>query len=256
MKNRILFFLFTWVAAFNSQYILGQEVNKDSLWKQTRKNTIRYNISSPLLYGFNKSLILGYERLVNSRQSFSLNAGTVALPKITNIGTDSFTFNKDLKNKGYNISVDYRFYLAKENKFAAPRGVYIGPWYSFNRFTRDNKWDFNSASGIKNAATSNMAMNIHSFGVEMGYQFVFWDRLALDFVMIGPGMGLYKVNATFDSNLTTEEREQLQQALTEVLKNKFPGMNFVFDNKQLDANGALSTTSLGYRYIIHIGYRF
>ncbi|MGL6269544.1 MAG: hypothetical protein ACRC2O_16540 [Chitinophagaceae bacterium] len=256
MKVRMIFLLLICVYGFSFQPILGQQENKDSLWKHSKKNTIRYNISSPLLYGFNKSLILGYERLVNPRQSFSINAGTVALPKITSIGTDSFTFNKDLKNTGYNFSVDYRFYLAKENKFTAPRGVYIGPWYSYNRFIRDNKWDFKNASGSKNSATTNMDMNIHSFGVELGYQFVFWDRLALDLVMIGPGMGLYKVNATFDSDLTGEEREQLQQALTDILKNKFPGMNFVFDNKQLNANGAMNATSLGYRYIVHIGFRF
>lgn len=256
MKIRMIFLLLISVAGFSFQPGMGQQENKDSLWKQSKKNTIRYNLSSPFLYGFDKSIILGYERLINTRQSFSVNVGTVALPKITGIETDSFTFNKDLKNTGYNFSVDYRFYLAKENKFVAPRGIYIGPWYSFNRFLRDNKWDYKLASGSKNSATTNMEMNVHSLGVELGYQFVFWDRLAVDLVMIGPGMGFYKVNATFDSNLSTEEREQLQQALSDVLENKFPGMNFVFDNKQLDANGALNTTSLGFRYIIHIGYRF
>jgi hypothetical protein len=134
--------------------------------------------------------------------------------------------------------------------------VYIGPWYSYNRFNRENTWDILKGSGNPKNITANTDFNIHSFGVELGYQFVFWDRFAVDLVMIGPGMGLYKVNAKFDSNLTTAEREQLQQALTDALENKFPGMDFVFDGKQLDANGALNVTSLGYRYIIHIGFRF
>jgi hypothetical protein len=243
-------------AIFVFPNISGQEMNSDSVWKHARKNIVRYNISAPMLFGFDKSFILGYERMVNPRQSFSINAGTVALPKLVSIGADSFSFNKDSRNKGYNLSLDYRFYLAKENKYMAPRGVYIGPWYSFNRFLRDSKWDYKSINAPQESATTQMSMNVHSFGAELGYQFVFWDRLAIDLVLIGPGMGLYKVNGTFDSNLTTQEREQLQQALTEVLENKFPGMNFVLDNKQLDANGVMNVTSLGFRYIVHIGFRF
>jgi hypothetical protein len=234
----------------------GQDYKSDSAWKHSRKNTIRYNVSSPLIYGFDKSLILGYERLLSPKRSFSINAGTVALPKITSIGNDSITFNKDVKNTGYNISFDYRFYLAKENKFAAPRGIYIGPWYSYNRFIRDNTWNLINVSGSQKNATTNANFDIHSFGVELGYQFVFWDRLAVDLVMLGPGMGFYKVDAKFDSNLTAEEREQLQQLLTDALENKFPGMNFVLDNQELDANGTLNVTSLGFRYLIHIGFRF
>jgi opacity protein-like surface antigen len=256
MKTKMVFGVLICLAGFGFQDVFGQELNKDSLWKHTKKNTIRYNVSSPLIYGFDKSLIFGYERLLSPRRSFSINAGTVALPKVTNIGTDSISFNKDVKNSGYNISLDYRFYLAKENKFTAPRGVYIGPWYSYNRFKRDNTWDLLKADGGNKNVTTNANMDIHSFGVELGYQFVFWDRLAVDLVMIGPGMGLYKVNAKFDSNLTTEEREQLQQLLTDALENKFPGMNFVLDNKELDANGTLNVTSLGFRYLIHIGFRF
>ena len=256
MKTKMIFGILICLEGFGFQDVFGQELNKDSLWKHTRKNTIRYNISSPMIYGFNKSLILGYERLLSTKQSFSINAGSVALPKITSIGNDSITFNRDVKNTGYNISFDYRFYLAKENKFTAPRGVYIGPWYSFNRFTRDNTWDLLNADGSNKSATTKANMNIHSFGAELGYQFVFWDRLAVDLVMIGPGMGIYRVNAKFDGNLTTEEREQLQQLLTDGLENKFPGMNFVFDNKELDAQGALNVTSMGFRYLIHIGFRF
>jgi hypothetical protein len=257
MKRKMIFGLLICLTGFGLQDVFGQGLNRDSLWKHARKNTIRYNVSSPMLYGFDKSLIFGYERLINTKQSFSINAGSVALPKITSIGNDSITFNKDLKNTGYNISVDYRFYLSKENKFIAPRGVYIGPWYSYNRFIRDNSWELLKASGAPQTVTANANFDVHSFGVELGYQFVFWDRLAVDLVMIGPGMGIYKVDAKFDdTNISDEEREQLQQLLTDALENKFPGMNFVLDDKQLNANGTLNVTSLGFRYLIHIGFRF
>ena len=243
------------MACFSVSGVLGQSYKTDSAWQHSRKNIIRYNMSSALLFGFGKSVILGYERVLKPNQSISINFGSIALPKLTDIKTDSFSFNKDLKNSGFNVSLDYRFYLAKENKYRAPRGIYIGPWYSFNRFIRDNSWKFTNSSSQTNA-TTNVNFNIHSFGVELGYQFVFWDRLALDLVMIGPGMGLYNVNAKYDTNLTPEEKEQLQQVINEILKNKFPGMDYVLGDKELKGNGVLNVTSLGYRYIIHIGFRF
>lgn len=255
MKRTILFSILVCLVCFSIVNVYGQNYKTDSAWKNSRKNIIRYNLSSALIFGFDKSVILGYERVLKPHQSISINAGTVALPRIVSIATDSISFKKDAKNNGFNLSLDYRFYLAKENKYYAPRGVYIGPWYSYNKFARDNTWNLLNSSDQK-TATSSVDFNIHSFGVEVGYQFVFWDRLALDLVMIGPGMGIYNVKAKFDGNLTEEEREQLKQVVTDVLENKFPGMNFVFDNKQLNANGALNVTSLGYRYIIHIGFRF
>jgi hypothetical protein len=255
MKRNIFLCILLFLASFSITGVYGQDYKSDSAWKHSHKNIIRYNISSALLFGIDKTLILGYERVLKPNQSISINAGTIVLPKIASISTDSFSLGKNLKNKGYNLSLDYRFYLGKVNKFNAPRGVYIGPWYSFNRFMRDNNWDFITGNGQR-SATTNTEFNIHSFGVELGYQFVFWNRLAVDLVMIGPGMGVYNVKAKFDSNLTTGEREQLRQALSDVISNRFPGMNYVLDGKELDANGTMNVTSLGFRYIIHVGFSF
>lgn len=255
MKRIGFFNIMFFLAFFSVTSANGQDYKSDSSWKHSHKNIVRYNLSSALLFGIDKTFILGYERILKPNQSISINAGSIVLPKIASISTDSFSLGKNLKNKGYNISLDYRFYLGKLNKYNAPRGVYIGPWYSFNRFMRDNQWDF-----VRNAnqrtATTNTEFNIHSFGVELGYQFVFWDRFALDLVMVGPGMGIYNVKAKFDSDLTEGEKEQLRQAVSDVISNRFPGMNYVLDGQELDGNGKLGVTSLGFRYIIHIGFSF
>jgi len=255
MKRNIFLSVIIFLACFSTLGVYAQDYKSDSSWKHARKNIVRYNVSSALLFGIDKTFILGYERLLKPNQSISMNAGSIVLPKIASISTDSFDLGNDLKNTGYNISLDYRFYLSKLNKYNAPRGVYIGPWYSFNRFSRENSWEFKNSSAQK-FTTTNSDFNIHSFGVELGYQFIFWDRLALDLVMVGPGMGLYNVNSKFDTNLTEEQQEQLRQALSDVISNKFPGMNYVLDGKELDASGRLNITSLGYRYIIHIGFSF
>jgi len=255
MKRNILLSIILFLSCFSKLDLYAQDYKSDSAWKHARKNIVRYNVSSALLFGIDKTFILGYERLLKPNQSISMNAGSIVLPKIASISTDSFSMGNDLKNTGYNISLDYRFYLNKLNKYNAPRGVYIGPWYSFNRFSRENSWEFKNSGGQK-FTTTNTDFNIHSFGVELGYQFIFWDRLALDLVMVGPGMGLYNVNSKFGTNLTEEQQEQLRQALSDVISNRFPGMNYVLDGKELDANGKLNVTSLGFRYIIHIGFSF
>jgi Protein of unknown function (DUF3575) len=234
----------------------GQEINLDSAWKHAHKNVVRYNLSSALLFGIEKTFILGYERALSPNRSISINAGTIALPKVIDIKADSFSVNKSGTNNGINASIDYRFYLSKLNKYQAPRGVYIGPWYSYNSFTRENSWDILTSSSGQKTSTTETKMNIHSLGFELGYQFIFWKRLALDFVMIGPGFGLYNINSKFDSNLTEAEKEQLRQALTDVLTQKFPGMDIVLEDQELDAKGKLNVTSLGYRYVIHIGFNF
>ncbi len=236
--------------------IYGQEINLDSSWKHARKNVIRYNLSSAMLFGVDKTIILGYERVLSPHRSFSINVGTIALPKVIDIDTDSFSLKKGGTNNGINASFDYRFYLSKENKHLAPHGVFIGPWYSYNSFTRENSWDILTNTNNQKTSTSETKMKIHSLGFELGYQFILWKRLAIDFVTIGPGFGFYDVKAKFDSNLSEAEKEQLQQAVTDILTQKFPGMDIVFEDQVLDANGRMKTTSLGFRYIIHIGFNF
>src|SRR5215475_2179692 len=101
---------------------IGQGVDTTKNMRQY-KNVIRYNLSSALIFGINRYVVFGYERVIRKNQSISINVGGVALPKLISINTDSFSLQKDTKNNGVNFSVDYRFYLGKENKYPAPRGV-------------------------------------------------------------------------------------------------------------------------------------
>ena len=55
-----------------------------------QKNVIRYNLSGALLFGADKYIVLGYERVLSPRKSVSVNFGTAAMPKLFTITTDSF----------------------------------------------------------------------------------------------------------------------------------------------------------------------
>jgi hypothetical protein len=220
------------------------------------KNIIRYNLSGGIIFGIDRYVVFGYERMINKRQSISVNFGKAALPRIISINTDSFSLTRDLKNKGTNFSIDWRFYLTKENKFAAPHGLYIGPFYSYNGYKRTNEFSFTRSTGNTELATTTTDFKIHTFGAELGYQLVLWKRLALDMVLVGPGISSYTLKAKLDGNLSEKDRTQLREALQQIITQKFPGMNYVLGDKEFNANGVLDTWSMGFRYIIHIGFMF
>ena len=226
--------------------------------KKEYKNTIRFNLTNPVLLS-DKALIFGYERILNSRQSFSINMGRASMPKFFSIGSDTtgatFELKKGTTEKGFNCSADYRFYLTKLNAFNAPRGVYIGPFYAYNFFERENTWTLNTEAFMGDV-TTDYTLNTHTVGFELGYQFVFWKRLALDFILFGPGVAWYSIKTNVSTTLDPDDQAELFQRINDALAEKIPGYSLIIDAKEYETTGRVSTTSLGFRYMIHVGFRF
>ena len=220
------------------------------------KNTIHINVTNPMIFG-NKSIILGYERILKNNKSFSVNFGRTSYPKMISFNTDlpGIDLKKSYQDKGFNFSADYRFYLKKENKYAAPRGVYIGPYYSFNYFNRVNNWALNT-NDFQGDLQTDMTINIHTAGIELGYQFVLWNRMSVDMVLIGPGVSFYSLKAKLDTSLNADDESMFFEELNNFFSDKFPGYDLVIDGEEFKTSGSVKTTSLGYRYMIMIGYRF
>jgi hypothetical protein len=231
----------------------GQEPKKE---EPKLRNTILVNVTNPLIFG--SSFILGYERVLkNDRHSFSIAIGTTSFPGSDRRDTDSLKVNDVDDKTGMNISADFRFYLAKENKYAAPRGVYIGPYYSYNNFARNHSWILKSTNGgAPLEVKSELRLNVHTIGFELGYQFVFWDRLALNMILLGPGISAYNFKASIGSNLSQADREKLLEAINDALADKFPGYDVAIDQAEFQKKGSTNTTRLGYRYMVQIGFRF
>jgi len=219
------------------------------------KNTIRYNLSKPTIFGFG-NIIFGYERILSDNRSFSIDFGLNRMPVFENKNENNqITLLPGGKNRGLQISADYRFYLKSENKYKAPRGVYIGPYYSFNTFNRSKDWEL-STSNFDGIVGSNLGIKIHTIGAELGYQFQLSKRFVLDFVLFGPGVGIYNLQTDFDSNLNPEDSELILGQINDFLSTKFPGFNSVTDGSGFDKTGSLRVGGLGYRFMINIGYRF
>jgi len=220
-----------------------------------KKNTIKINISNPLLFG-SKAYIFGYERIIGNNQSFSVNIGRMSLPAFLNkLGNDSVKLLNNTSERGFNFSVDYRFYLSKENKYNAPHGVYIGPYYSYNHFSRTNTWLVNTSTIQGNVGTT-IALNINTVGAELGYQFVLWKKLAVDMVLLGPGIGFYKISAKINEDLNVTDKQIFYGRLNDFLKDKIPGYNKIINGDGFAQKGSENTTAFGYRYMVNLGYRF
>jgi hypothetical protein len=250
--------VFSIVFVLNSFNASAQTSDSFSKPEKEFKNTIRFNITNPLIFG-GKSIIFGYERVLKSNKSFSINIGQAGLPDFNFLDDNKLKAKSILSEGGFHISGDYRFYLSKLNKYNAPRGVYVGPYYSYNTFDKQHSWEFTKeGTGTPQEVASDLRINIHTVGFELGYQFVFWKRFSVDMILLGPGVAGYKLKAGVGGNLSDEDRQLFFDKLNEALKDKFPGYNnSVGDGDgEFQKKGIKSTTSFGYRYLIQIGYRF
>jgi hypothetical protein len=251
MKNLFLILILT-IFSWN---VFGQDSESK---KKIFKNTMRYNISNPAIFGV-QNVIFGYERVLNKNRSFSIDIGINQLPGFNSDGNNSKNESLVLlgggKNRGVHISVDYRFYLKSENKFDAPRGVYIGPYYSFNTFDKTKNWMLTTDNFEGEVGTA-LGFRIHTFGAELGYQFQLSRRLMLDFVLFGPGVGIYKSRVDFDSTLDPDDEALVLQKINDLLSEKIPGFNKIVDGSGFENTGIANVTGLGYRFMINVGYRF
>lgn len=217
-----------------------------------RKNTLSLNITNPILLSLQFQSI-SYERILRNNQSFSLAIGKFSLPKFGEDLADSLGMNTDYKDKGFHFGIDYRFYLKKENKYAAPRGIYIGPFYTYNHLNRKNSW---YVDGVLDEIYTNLKLKIQTIGVELGYQFVFWDRMSVDMILLGPGVGIYQLKTEIGTSMDPEEEEEFFEKLNELLADKIPGYNNIIKPGDFKKTGNFNTVDVGFRYVVRVGFRF
>ena len=217
------------------------------------KNTIRFNISNPVLIDWEFNII-GYERVISDHQTFSLSIGRTSFPSLK-FNSDSLKLRDQTYNSGIHFSFDYRFYLQKENRYNAPRGIYIGPYYGFNRFSRDITWDLTNTT-FNGEVELEMDLTGNLIGMQLGYQFVFWNRFSVDLVLMGPGYWNFNLRSQFKTDLTSEDEAMILERLNELIKENFPLSDMVISGGGFKEKRTTSTNILGFRYMINLGFRF
>jgi len=218
------------------------------------KNSVKFNVSNTLLY--DNSYQFSYERMIKENQSLNIFTGYQELPLIT-VDFKDASFAKDSNRKGYSIGADYRFFLGSINKYKGPRGVYLAPFVSFFQFETDRNIVYtNPDSGVVSNTNLNSKLNLTNIGGELGYQFIFWDRLVVDCVLFGPSVTHYNYNLKLDGSIPGIEDNEIYQKVIEAIKNKFPEVENLSQEHDVQKKGVQSITAIGFRYNISIGYRF
>ncbi len=240
-------FIFLFLALFVSQFSKAQ----DSISMSLRRNTIKIDLTGNLIYRNNYSFSI--ERVLKQNQSFVVTLGYQEFPRIVNFG-DNLVGKKEDNRSGYKVGGEYRFYLKKENKFAAPRGVYIGPYVTAIGFSSDRGIVYSGGDAPEEADLKSR-LNIINVGAQLGYQFVFNDRWSIDLVLIGPSVSQYNFKAQLQGDFEFDS-EDIQNEIIQGLLDKFPMLEELLDEKELDSSGSLDTWALGYKYQFLIGYRF
>ena len=214
------------------------------------KNTLKINLTSWVLYknGFQ----LNYERIIISKRSFTVWGGPIEFPMPSIISTSSLQFDRDKQKSGYTFGADYRFYLAKENKYAAPHGVYLAPYVSYYHFN-NQRAGRDTLNGDN--LTLSTSMNFLNIGAELGYQFVIKNRFVIDCVLVGPALTSYDFNIKVAGSTSGISNEQIKE-IVDALKEKYPLLKDVSSDGGLSTSGISNFWALGFRYAIHIGYRF
>lgn len=216
-----------------------------------RRNTIKIDLTGNLIYS--NQYNLSFERVVKQNQSYVVTLGYQEFPRIVNFG-ENIEGKREENRSGYKVGGEYRFYLKKENKFSAPKGVYIGPYVTALGFKSDRGIIY-TGSDLPEEADLRSRLNILSIGAQLGYQFVFNDRWSIDLVLIGPSFSKYNFKAKLEGDFEFDA-EDVQNEILQGLLNKFPILEELLDKKVLDSSGTLDTWALGYKYQFLIGYRF
>jgi hypothetical protein len=216
--------------------------------ESAKKNVIKLVVSANVFY--EDAMVLGYERVIGKHQSLNVFAGRVIFPNVFS-RNNFINVDQQLDKGGFTIGADYRFYLQKENRFTAPRGVYIAPFVSYYQFNRE--WDLYSTSSAA-TSTANLKGEVIflNIGGQIGYQFVVKDRFTFDFIFFGPSITNYTLNLDLQGDLTIDEENEIVDSIL----GRFPLLDELIADESITVNGNNSTWAAGYRFTAMIGYTF
>lgn len=220
-----------------------------------KRNVIKWNLT-PFLLWSKKDINISYERVLSPYRSFSVNAGYFELPSLANGLFDSINMTNTRNKSGFTVSGDYRFYFRKRNTRMAPDGLYWGVYSSFHHYQFKNDIAVINSPDIQGNLLFGGKLNIMALGIELGYQFVVWDRLTIDLIFMGPSISIYNYKLTLDGDISVDSENEYLQAIYDILIARYPGLIELMGEGVVDKNGISTSFGYGLRYMIQIGYRF
>lgn len=243
-------FICTIFLLINQRETFAQSYNDSA----QRKNVVKFDISSGILY--NNAFNFTFERVIKKNQTLSLTLGSEQLPTLVPLfGNEDSAMTTTRKTaSGFKFGLDYRFYLAKENKYRGPHGVYIGPYMAYHNFKNDWNLSLKGNSGTQ-TGVANGKFQVFNIGFQAGYQFLINNRWSVDMSFIGASVSHYRAKMGVTGNFDMEDTD-IEQAILDKLIEKFPLLGDLMEDGQVDQSGTLNNWGLGVRYMAHVGYAF
>jgi hypothetical protein len=253
MNNRMLCII---SAMFISPLMIFAQQN-DSLkpvLQPVHKNVIKFN-PTPMILWNAKNLTFSYERILSPSQSISLELGYLVFSKLIEDSLIDLVNANSHEDFGLNATVEYRFYLTKLSTRPIPAGLYIGPYLTYYHYQFKNGLDIFPATID---TTGTLEGNYWSFnlGVELGYQFVFWKRVTLDLVLVGPSISYYGGKTVVTGNFDASQVQEINEELYDKLVERYPAFATMSLDKTFQQTGKLDIFRLGFRYLLQIGFHF
>ncbi len=218
-----------------------------------RRNTVKIDLTSYGLY--RNAVVFSYERNVKKQpyQTWGITAGYQQFPSSISYA-DTVRAGREFKASGLKVGAEYRFYLKKENKYPAPRGVFIGPYVSYHNYVNGRSFAIDNNGTVENVDLTTK-LNIFNVGVQFGYQFVLNNRWAIDLSLIGPSISRYSFKAGLDGDYSFDPENITNEVVLKMM-DRFPAFDKLVSGDEITANGKASTWSYGWRYQVQVGYRF
>lgn len=231
--KRILILLIIVAAGFqvNAQYV-GLRMNLPSLAFR--------NFSFSGEFGINE------KTSINMGGSFMLPARNVTVD-----GLGSFRS----ANGGFSLTPELRFYLGGGQGEGS--GIYLGPYFRFSRYGAKFTGNYYDTDlGIDTDVDFTSSFTEFGGGLQFGYQLLIDDHFIIDFMILGPRVSRYVLNARVESDLVEDEFFDAL-GIPNIDQNGFYGFgsyNLTFGTDFVDFN--LPFTFPGVRFGLAVGYRF
>lgn len=220
--KKLIFFVF--FAAWAS-LVIAQDTKSTTL---DRKNVVKF---LPVNLPF-QSISFEYERMINSKNSFTLGFG---LPNQKSmIGKYGIDFDPNIKSMELgtmHIRAAYRHYGGQSK---LPKGFYIEPYLKYQKINGKG-----SVSGVEEQTNEpykgdfDVNFNTLNLGFQLGAQFLIAKRVSLDFYFLGLEAGLLSGDASAISDQITDI-DNLEQDMND-LKADLP--SFIGDKLTVTKSG-------------------
>ncbi len=259
-----IFYVLSSVCLLMSSWSSAQDTTQQSGFKHKMhktfyredygKNIIRWDPTPAFIFEDTRNFTVGYERVLPNNRSWSVNAGLLFMPMFLGDSIDKVSYGE--KQSGFTMSADFRYYLTSLNKRPAPNGVYIGPYFSVYQNSGATTFDYLDSSVVQRTAKFNRDFLMVNAGFQMGYQYVFWKRLAVDVIFFGPSVTFYKIDMDLESGLSQSEEENFYNSIPSRVTEKYPVVGSLLREGTANKQGSMSALTSGFRYCVQIGYVF